>query len=360
MLHVLVALALTFGAQAAVSAAVAAPASSSGAAPPRMETSPQLKGFQPCMEAEPCSVMDLPSMPAADAGISGGGVVLMLVVVVAEIARRYRSAHGVARHCTRRLVLLPLPCRVGVLPVMALAALPVALARPSCASGQSPSSVNYAELMLDRLPTLLCALLLLLVLRKLGKIHMCLRDFVVQAALNSSGGEPVCKEAQDKGTEPSAHWADVAGRWVVDRTEGDVDGVLGLVGYGTWPRTAFKLAQYGRGVAHIDITMHSARSCTLTFGGGPMPPTTNSMRVDGTVQTFIGNEGIPGDDQYTVAMWWEGDAMVAWGEHKSGRFPRMDTRRYLRDGLDGKHHSELVVERTVEGVFSRMIYVRRS
>lgn len=134
MLHVLVALALTFGAQAAVSAAVAAPASSSGAAPPRMETSPQLKGFQPCMEAEPCSVMDLPSMPAADAGISGGGVVLMLVVVVAEIARRYRSAHGVARHCTRRLVLLPLPCRVGVLPVMALAALPVALAQSATAA----------------------------------------------------------------------------------------------------------------------------------------------------------------------------------------------------------------------------------
>ena len=180
------------------------------------------------------------------------------------------------------------------------------------------------------------------------------------AAGLGSSGETACVEARQKGTPPPPHWADVGGRWVVDRTEGDVDGVLGLVGYGAWARGAFKLAQYGRGVAQIDITMHSARSCTLTFGGGPMPPTTNSMRVDGTIQTFTGNEGIPGDDQYTVAMWWEGDAMVAWGEHKSGHFPRMDTRRYLHDGADGSHHGELVVERTVEGVFSRMVYVRRS
>ena len=47
--------------------------------------------------------------------------------------------------------------------------------------------------------------------------------------------------------------------------------------------------------------------------------------------------------------------MVAWGEHESGRFPRMDTRRYLRSG--GK---ELVVERIVQGVFSQMIYARCS
>ena len=58
-------------------------------------------------------------------------------------------------------------------------------------------------------------------------------------------------------------------------------------------------------------------------------------------------------------MWWEGDAMVAWGEHKSGRFPRMATRRYLRDGPHGAHHSELVVERTVESAVSRVIYTRR-
>jgi len=208
-------------------------------------------------------------------------------------------------------------------------------------------------------PSLLCAFLLLLVLRKLGHIHASLKAMLANAKLKSGSGSEPCKEAEKSGTAPPAHWGDVAGRWVVDRAEGDVDGVLRLVGYNGLARGAFKLAQYGKGVAEIDITMHNARSCTLTFGGGPMPPTSNSMRVDGTLQTFIGNEGIPGDDEYTVAMWWEGEAMVAWGEHKSGRFPRMDTRRYLRNGDDGRRFSELVVERTVEGVFSRMVYARR-
>jgi len=227
--------------------------------------------------------------------------------------------------------------------------------------------------VVDRLPILFCTLILLLILRKLGHIHACLQEHLALASrpapigsssmeqMHGEGNQQICTEAQQRGTEPPAHWAYVTGQWVVDRVEGDIDGVLRLVGYGPMVRGAFRLAQYGKGVAELEITMHSARSCTLVFGGGPMPATTNSMRVDGTLQTFVGNEGIPGDDQYTVAMWWEGDAMAAWGEHKSGRFPRMDTKRYLRDGeVDGRRHGELVVERTVEGVFSRMIYVRRS
>ena len=194
---------------------------------------------------------------------------------------------------------------------------------------------------------------------------------VGQAARQAPGPEGAvgaprpCPECLASGTEPPSNWADVSGSWVVERAEGDVDGVLGRVGYGPMARGAFRIGNYGAGVARIDITMHSPRRITLIFGGGPMPATTNVLDIDGTVQPFVGNEGIPGDDRYQIAMWWEEDCMVAWGEHDSGRFPRMDTRRYLRRRDDGGNggsqpHGELVVERTVEGVFSRMVYRRVS
>ena len=163
-----------------------------------------------------------------------------------------------------------------------------------------------------------------------------------------------------RGTEPSKHWYECAGHWVVDHAEGDMDGVLGLLGYGPIARGAFKLANYGAGVANLDIEMHGPRHCTLTFGGGPMPSTTNELLVDGSEQKFIGNEGIPGDDVYTVAMWWENDAMVAWGKHTSGKFPVMDTRRYLRTSeKKGEQFGELVVVREVQGVKCTVIYSRR-
>ena len=91
-----------------------------------------------------------------------------------------------------------------------------------------------------------------------------------------------------------------------------------------------------------------------------MPSTTNELLVDGSEQKFIGNEGIPGDDVYTVAMWWENDAMVAWGKHTSGKFPVMDTRRYLPTSeKKGEQFGELVVVREVQGVKCTVIYSRR-
>jgi len=163
-----------------------------------------------------------------------------------------------------------------------------------------------------------------------------------------------CAECLTHGTEAPEHWGAVSGSWVVHRTEGDVDGVLGLVGYGPMARAAFRVGQYGRGVSRIDITMHGPRQVTLSFGGGPMPTTTNVLSIDGVEQEFKGNEGIPGDDRYRIAMWWEGEQMVAWGEHESGRYPRMHTRRYL----SGARRDELVIERVVAGVASKMIYAR--
>lgn len=136
-------------------------------------------------------------------------------------------------------------------------------------------------------------------------------------------------------------------------------GVLERVGYPSWARAAFKLGQYGKGVARIDIEMLSAVLPRMTFTGGPMPSTTNTIRVDGTEQVFVGNEGIPGNDRYRVAMWWEGEEMVAWGKHESGRFPLMNTRRFLRASEWGGAHSELVVDREVCGVESRVVYARR-
>ena len=90
-----------------------------------------------------------------------------------------------------------------------------------------------------------------------------------------------------------------------------------------------------------------------------MPSTTNELLVDGSEQKFIGNEGIPGDDVYTVAMWWEGEHMCALGVHTSGAFPIMRSRRYLQAGSGGKF-GELVVERVVEGLTSKVIYTRRN
>jgi len=202
--------------------------------------------------------------------------------------------------------------------------------------------------------------MLILIFYRLSQIHAGLRGLQMPTRPGKEAIDDarVCIECQQRGTAPPAHWAAVSGKWVVDRTEGDVDGVLRQVGYGPLARSTFKLMSYGAGVAEIDIVMHDGHTCTLTFGGGPMPATTNRMRVDGTLQTFVGNEGIPGDDRYTVAMWWEGEHMVAWGEHRSGTWPRLDTRRYLQYGRDGKRHSELVVERTVNGISSRMIYAR--
>lgn len=228
------------------------------------------------------------------------------------------------------------------------------------------SSHMHALLISDALQAICAVLLLyisLTILRALAKLRKMtdLPPVLTPATAEASNTQTAaaCIECQQHGTSPPDNWAKVAGTWVVNRCEGDVDGVLKLVGYGPMARSAFKIGRYGAGVAQIDIIMHDALSCTLTFGGGPMPATTNAMRIDGTLQTFVGNEGIPGDDKYTVAMWWEHDKMVAWGEHKSGRFPRMDTRRFLRSGLKGEPHGELVVERCVQGVDSRMIYARR-
>lgn len=95
-------------------------------------------------------------------------------------------------------------------------------------------------------------------------------------------GTPPCAECLASGTEPPSTWADVSGSWVVHHAEGDVDGVLALVGYGPWARSAFRLGNYGAGVARIDITMRGPRDIKLIFGGGPMPATTNELRIDGT------------------------------------------------------------------------------
>ena len=176
--------------------------------------------------------------------------------------------------------------------------------------------------------------------------------------LNPAVDGPTSRNDPAHATEPSAHWYECGGRWLVHHAEGDIDSVLGCLGYGPVVRSAFRLANYGAGIASLEIAMHGPQRCTLTFGGGPMPETTNTLRVDGSTQQFVGNEGIPGDDVYTVAMWWEGDAMVAWGKHTSGRFPVMDTRRFLRHGPRGEPFGELVVDRTVEGHSCRMIYSR--
>jgi len=326
-----------------------------------------------------CSVMDPLEMPprAHDLSQMQSGLqttlvnALMASIVIAVLSSRrvLRTSH---RHITRQL--MSPWSRLGL--AAASLAMPLAAARHeevratamSCSESTSAPTVGLLlTVPVDRVLPFLSVVVLLLILRKLSHIDAQLRKTQVASRLGgtgpneyvASGAARPCPEAMQRGTEPSAHWAAVSGTWVVDRREGDVDAVLGLVGYGPIARSAFKLAQYGRGVAELEIQMHDGRHCTLTFGGGPMPKTSNTMRVDGTVQTFVGNEGIPGDDEYRVAMWWEGDEMVAWGEHKSDRFPRMDTRRYLRDGLDGTPHGELIVERTVAGVFSRMIYKRR-
>jgi len=326
--------------------------------------------------SDPSSVMDALEMPhnaLSTHGRDGAWCehLASLLVPAALMLAAFASSRQPGRGMTLPWVRLGVAVAGAVL-MPAVGAKEAAVAT-SQGSPEAPIGVLFT-ISLDMVLPALCVVVLLLILRKLSHIHTVhsdmhamLKDAIATgkvvpgapALAHTAGEAHPCPEAMLRGTEPSGHWAEVAGRWVVDRTEGDVDGVLGLVGYGPWARGAFKLGQYGRGVAELDIIMHDGRSCTLTFGGGPMPKTTNTMRVDGTVQTFVGNEGIPGDDEYMVAMWWEGDAMVAWGEHKSGRFPRMDTRRYLRDGLDGARYGELVVERTVDGVFSRMIYTRR-
>ena len=117
------------------------------------------------------------------------------------------------------------------------------------------------------------------------------------------------KASKGLGTPPP-HWANIQGSWVVGGTEGDTDGLLKVMGYPSVVRTSLRLMRYGIGISKLDIELYGPYSIKITNDAGTPLAMANKLEINGKEQTFVGNEGLPGNDKYTVSMWWEGEAMM--------------------------------------------------
>ena len=117
------------------------------------------------------------------------------------------------------------------------------------------------------------------------------------------------KASRGSGTPPP-HWANIQGSWVVGGTEGDTDGLLKLMGYPSVVRTSLSLMRYGVGISKLDIELYGPYSIKITNDAGTPLAMANKLEINGKEQAFVGNEGLPGNDKYSVSMWWEGEAMM--------------------------------------------------